>query len=188
VVYDGVSGAAIGRFEEAAGNLGWLAVVAPTGDKVAMGGSNSKVVTLRELEPPALVHRWRAQAVGAGAMLAGAAAAGDVVALAAGNRLELHSFAGVGPPRTLELGAAIGCYSGENNAVAMRPGATHVVCAMRQTLACVSLPSGVEAFTLDRSQLGQSIIGLCRTGLVRFHSPCCSFTICLHISSEIKKS
>ena len=52
MVYDFDSGAAVGHFDEPAGNLGYLAAVAPAADAAAVGGHNSKLVTLRELAPP----------------------------------------------------------------------------------------------------------------------------------------
>ena len=58
VVYDIGSGAAVAHFAEPIDNMGFVAAVAPAGDAVFVGGLNSKVVTLRELAPPAPSHRW----------------------------------------------------------------------------------------------------------------------------------
>jgi hypothetical protein len=121
-------------------------------------------VTLRELAPPAPLHRWARGGAGAGDALAGAAAVGDVVAFAAGSRLEVRSCGGAWPSLTLELGAAIGCLrSIISNPVAVRPGGGHVACVLGpgKVVACLALPSGAEAFALDRSHLGGSVAGLC---------------------------
>jgi hypothetical protein len=138
VVYDVGSGAAVNRFAEPAGNMGTVATIAPAGDAVAVGGMQSKVVTLRELAPPPPVHRWAMGGAGAGDALAGAAAVGDVVVLAAGSRLDVHSRGGAGPPLALELGAAIGCNTGNDTPVAVRPGGEHVACVlgMGKVVAC----------------------------------------------------
>jgi hypothetical protein len=116
VVYDVGSGAAVGHFVEGKGNIGRIAAIAPGGDVAAVGGGLSRVVTLRELAPPVPLHRWAMGGAGAVAdtpvgtpvgTLAGAAAVGDIVALAVGNRLEVHSRGGAWPPLALELDAAI---------------------------------------------------------------------------------
>jgi hypothetical protein len=161
VVYDVGSGAAVARFAEAAGNMGIVAAVAPAGDTAAIGGYKSKVLTLRELAPPAPPHHWAK--TGAGAALAGAAAVGDIVALAGGSRLEVRSRSGAWPPLVLELGVNIGCLSLINNPVAVRPGGEHVACVLGfgKVVTCRALPSGAEAFALDRSHLGGSLAGLC---------------------------
>jgi hypothetical protein len=163
VVYDVGSRAAVAHFAEAPGNYGWVAAVAPTGDAVAVGGYMSKVVTLRELAPPPPLHRRAMGGAGAGDALAGAATVGDVVALAADNHLEVHSRSGAWLPLALELGAAIGCSGGFNNPVAVRPGGEHVACALSQgkVVVCRALPSGAEAFALDRSHLDGGAFGLC---------------------------
>jgi hypothetical protein len=159
-VYDVGSGAAIGHFAALAGNQGFVAAVTPAGDVVAVGGYESKVVTLRELAPPPPPHRWALG--GAGATLAGAAGVGDVVALATGNRLEVHSHGGSWPPLALKLGATIGCLTTVNNPVAVHPGRKHVACVLGtgKVVICHALPSGAETFALDRSHLGGSVIGL----------------------------
>jgi hypothetical protein len=130
---------------------------------VAVGGSLSNAVTLRELAPPPPAHRWAMGGVGAGAALAGAAAVGDVLVLAAGSRLEVHSRSGAWPPLVLELGAVIGCNLGVNTPVAVHPGGEHVACVLGlgKVVTCRALPLGAEAFALDRSHLGGSVIGLC---------------------------
>jgi WD40 repeat protein len=165
VVYDVDSGAAVARFVEGAGNIGFVAAFAPAGDAAALGGNSSKVMTLRELAPPPPSHRWAMGGAGAGAgdALAGATSVGDVVALAADSRLEVRSRSGAWPTLALELGAAIGCLTVVNNPVAVRPGGGHVACVLgpAKVVTCRALPSGAEAFTLDRSHLGGSIIGLC---------------------------
>jgi WD40 repeat protein len=164
VVYDVGAGAGVASFAEAAGNHGWVAAVAPAGDVAAVGGLNSRVLTLRELAPPPPLHRW-AMGGAAGDALAGAAADGDVVALAMGSRLEVHSRSGAWPLLALELGAAVGCKMGINTPVAVRPDGGHVACVTHDTdgghVTCRALPSGAEAFALDRSHLGGSVIGLC---------------------------
>ena len=122
----------------------------------------SQLGTLRELAPPQPSHRWAIGGAGAGDTLAGATAVGDVVALAAGSRLEVHSRSGAWPPMALELGAAVGCSIGLNTPVAVRPGGEHVACVlgMGKVVTCRALPSGAEAFALDRSHLGGSVQGL----------------------------
>jgi WD40 repeat protein len=161
LVYDVGSGAAVARFAEPAGNLGWVAAVAPAGDVAAVGGYGSKVVTLRELAPSVPPHRW---AMGSGSdVLAGAATVGDVVVLAAGNRLEVHNRGGAWRPLALELDATIGCSVGINNPVAVRPGGGHVACVvgLGKVVVCHALPSGAEAFALDHSHIDMGVIDLC---------------------------
>jgi hypothetical protein len=161
VVYDVSSGAAVSRFAEPPGNIGFVAAVVPTGDVAAVGGFHSKSVTLRELAPPPPPRRW--VMAGAGAALAGAAAIGDVVALAADNRLEVHSRSGARHVLALELDTVIGCIYGMKTPVAVHLGGEHVACVLGlgKVVTCRALPSGAEAFTLDRSHHGGNIIGLC---------------------------
>jgi WD40 repeat protein len=162
VVYDVGSGAAIGRFVEP-NSGGWVAVVARDGDVAAVGGFDSKLVTLRKLAPPVPLHRWAMDGAATGDTLAGAAAVGDVVALGAGSRLEVHSRGGMGPTLALELDAAIGGLTDINNPVAVRPGGVHVACVlgMGKVVTCRALPSGAETFALDRSHLGGGAFGVC---------------------------
>jgi WD40 repeat protein len=162
VVYDVSSGAVVGRFVQP-GSLGWVSAIAPAADVVAVGGHDSKLITLRELVPPPPVRCWAMGGISDGNALGGAASVGDVVALAAGSRMEVHSRGGSAAQLVLELSATIGCSFGLNNPVAVRPGGGHVACAVGagSVVTCHALPSGVEAFALDRSHLSGTVHGLC---------------------------
>jgi hypothetical protein len=153
VVYHISSRVAIRRFADVGD--GWVAAVAPHGDLVAVGGFDSKVMTLRELAPPAPLYRWTVPLGNSSAShtLVGAVAAGGVAALAVDSRLIVHDYEGVGPPLTMELGGTIGCYNPISNPIAMRQNGKHVVCVINvgRVITCRALPLGEEVFTLDRA-------------------------------------
>jgi WD40 repeat protein len=158
VVYDVGSRASVGRFVESTSE-GWVLAIAPAGDAVAIGGLNSKAITLRELVPVAPLCRW---AMHGGDTLAGAQVMADIIALAMGSRLEVRSRGSVELALILELGVAVGCFDGINNPVAVRPGGGHVACAVgpAKAVTCRVLPSGAEAFALVRADIGGSVVGL----------------------------
>jgi WD40 repeat protein len=166
VVYDVGARAAVARFTEAAANIGMVVAIAPRGDVVAIGGGDSKLVTLRELVSPAPMHRWAMGGMAPGDMLAGAAAVGNVIALASDKRLEVHSRDGARRPLlNVELGGLIGCNFGVNNPVAIRPAGGHVVVVHLIDgllgMTCLALPSGTETFVLNRADIGGGVSSLC---------------------------
>jgi WD40 repeat protein len=163
VVYDVGSGAAVGRFMKP-NSYGFVATVAPTGDMVAVGGWGAKLVTMRALVPPVSVRRYAMSDATANDALAGAAAAGDTVALAMGSRLEVHSRSGAVPSLALELGAAVGCFVKVNNPVAVRSDGALVACVFgpASMVTCRAVPLGEEVFALGIEDLGEGLImGLC---------------------------
>jgi WD40 repeat protein len=156
-VYEVGSAAAVARFEQAAALplahsvcQGMIAVWAPAGDVVAVGGFASEQVSLREVRPPASFATLTMSKPNDVSDLCGAAvSAGGVTALASGARLEVRD---VGGRRLVDVdvGAPIGAYCDMHTPVAIRADGLQVACALDngKIVSVRSVPGGEEAFVV----------------------------------------